>query len=184
MWDHVGMARTAKGLQTAIQQIRSLRDEFWHDVKVMGTGEQLNQNLEHAGRVADFMEFAELLTLDALVRDESCGGHFREEHQTPEGECQRNDDQFCHVSAWEFRGVGSDPVLHKEPLNFEEVPAGNAQLQVMRKRREWLSLGLFEPSMRPRERIPWDSEDIHLYEPDTENLAATGASGARPVRHV
>jgi succinate dehydrogenase / fumarate reductase flavoprotein subunit len=124
MWNHVGMARNAPGLQKAIDLIRALREEFWQDVRVLGSGETLNQNLEHAGRVADFMEFAELLTLDALVRDESCGGHFREEHQTPDGECQRNDEQFCHVAAWEYRGAGADPVLHKEPLTFEEVPLG------------------------------------------------------------
>ena len=124
MWNHVGMARTAQGLQTAIGKIRDLRDAFWDDVKVLGEGEQLNQNLEHAGRVADFMEFAELLAIDALDRDESCGGHFREEHQTPDGECQRNDEQFCHASAWEYQGVGAEPVLHKEPLTFEEVPLG------------------------------------------------------------
>lgn len=124
MWNHVGMARNAAGLQTALQQIRSLRQEFWDDVKVLGEGNELNQNLEHAGRVADFMEFAELLTLDALVRDESCGGHFREEHQTPDGECQRDDANFCHAAAWEYRGADAEPVLHKEPLTFDEVPLG------------------------------------------------------------
>ncbi len=122
MWDHVGMARNEAGLKEAVQQIRQLRDDFWKDVKVVGSGEAFNQNLEHAGRVADFMEFSELLATDALYRDESCGGHFREEHQTEEGECQRNDDDFCHVAAWEFKGVGAAPVLHKEPLEFEEVP--------------------------------------------------------------
>jgi succinate dehydrogenase / fumarate reductase flavoprotein subunit len=122
MWDNVGMARNAKGLQHAISEIRSLREEFWSDVKVLGSGETLNQNLEHAGRVADFLEFSELLAVDALQRDESCGGHFREEHQTPEGECQRNDDDYCHVSAWEFTGVGNDSVLHKEPLSFVDAP--------------------------------------------------------------
>jgi succinate dehydrogenase / fumarate reductase flavoprotein subunit len=124
MWNHVGMARNAAGLSQAIEQIRTLRDEFWSDVKVLGTADTFNQNLEHAGRVADFMEFAELLALDALERDESCGGHFREEHQTPEGECQRNDDKFCYAAAWEYRGVGAGPVLHQEPLTFEEVPLG------------------------------------------------------------
>ncbi|MBI1346383.1 succinate dehydrogenase (quinone) flavoprotein subunit [bacterium] len=121
MWDKVGMARTAEGLQQAISQIRELRDEFWRDVKVLGSGDNFNQMLEHAGRVADFMEFAELLAIDALERDESCGGHFREEHQTPDGECQRDDENYCHVSAWEFQGVGNQPVMHKEPLSFEEV---------------------------------------------------------------
>ncbi|MDP1795871.1 MAG: fumarate reductase/succinate dehydrogenase flavoprotein subunit, partial [Planctomycetaceae bacterium] len=103
MWDHVGMARNEAGLKEAVQQIRQLRDDFWKDVKVVGAGEAFNQNLEHAGRVADFMEFSELLATDALYRDESCGGHFREEHQA-EGECVRNDDAFCHVAAWEFKG--------------------------------------------------------------------------------
>ncbi len=121
MWDHVGMARNEAGLKEAVQQIRQLRDDFWKDVKVVGAGEAFNQNLEHAGRVADFMEFSELLATDALYRDESCGGHFREEHQA-EGECVRNDDAFCHVAAWEFKGVGAAPVLHKEPLSFEEIP--------------------------------------------------------------
>lgn len=122
MWDHVGMARNDAGLKAAIQEIRQLRDDFWKDVKVVGSGEAFNQNLEHAGRVADFMEFSELLATDALYRDESCGGHFREEHQTEDGECQRNDEAFCHVAAWEFKGVGAAPVLHKEPLKFEEIP--------------------------------------------------------------
>lgn len=121
MWNNVGMARTAASLQQAIEQIRQLRQEFWDDVKVLGSGDNFNQMLEHAGRVADFMEFAELLATDALERDESCGGHFREEHQTPDGECQRDDEHFCHVAAWEYQGVGQAPVLHKEPLNFEEV---------------------------------------------------------------
>jgi succinate dehydrogenase / fumarate reductase, flavoprotein subunit len=122
MWNNVGMARTAAGLQQAISEIRSLREEFWTDVKVLGSGETLNQNLEHAGRVADFLEFSELLAVDALQRDESCGGHFREEHQTAEGECHRNDNDFCHVAAWEFTGVGNDSILHKEPLSFVDAP--------------------------------------------------------------
>lgn len=122
MWNHVGMARNEAGLKQAVQQVRALREDFWKDVKVLGSGAAFNQNLEHAGRVADFMEFSELLATDALYRDESCGGHFREEHQTPDGECVRNDAAFCHVAAWGFTGVGSAPVLHKEPLSFEEVP--------------------------------------------------------------
>jgi len=122
MWDHVGMARSRAGLATAIQQIRELRDVFWNDVRVMGTGESLNQNLEHAGRVADFLEFGELLAVDALEREESCGGHFREEHQTEENEAKRDDDNFCYVAAWEFQGAGEEAVLHKEPLEFHDVP--------------------------------------------------------------
>ncbi|GIX05485.1 MAG: succinate dehydrogenase flavoprotein subunit [Planctomycetaceae bacterium] len=124
MWNYVGMSRNASGLHHAIQEIRRLRDEYWQDVRVVGDDKHFNQQVEYAGRVADFFEFAELLALDALVRDESCGGHFREEHQTPDGECQRNDAEFCHVAAWEFRGVGQEPILHKEPLVFEEVPLG------------------------------------------------------------
>jgi succinate dehydrogenase / fumarate reductase, flavoprotein subunit len=121
MWDYCGMARNRKGLEHALSLIPKLRDEFWHDVNVPGSGANLNQSLEHAGRVADFMEFAELLCLDALERDESAGGHFREEHQTEEGEARRNDAEFAHVAVWEFNGVGKRPSLHKEPLSFESV---------------------------------------------------------------
>ncbi|MEV0070381.1 fumarate reductase/succinate dehydrogenase flavoprotein subunit [Amycolatopsis sp. NPDC050768] len=118
MWDHCGMARTAEGLRKALERVPELRAEFWRDVRIPGTGEELNQELEKAARVADFLELAELLLLDALVREESCGGHFREEHQTPEGEAARDDENFSHVSAWEY---GEKPVLHKEPLNFDYV---------------------------------------------------------------
>lgn len=121
MWDRCGMARNAAGLQSAIEEIRGLREEFWQDLRVPGSGDSFNQSLEHAGRVADFLEFSELLAQDALTREESCGGHFREEHQTPENEALRNDDDYCHVAAWEFNGVGNEPTLHKEALNFEEV---------------------------------------------------------------
>jgi len=121
MWDHCGMARNEAGLKKTIDRVCELRDDFWHHVKVPGTGESFNQNLEHAGRVADFLEFAELLALDALERKESCGGHFREEYQTPEHEAQRDDKDFCYVAAWEFQGVGKSPTLHKEPLAFENV---------------------------------------------------------------
>jgi succinate dehydrogenase / fumarate reductase flavoprotein subunit len=120
-WDFVGMARTRAGLQTALQSIQSLRDEFWDDVNVTGDKNNLNPSLDYAGRVADYMEFAELLARDALHREESCGGHFREEYQTPDNEARRNDDQFSYVGAWEFKGVGVEPVLHKEPLTFDEV---------------------------------------------------------------
>jgi succinate dehydrogenase / fumarate reductase flavoprotein subunit len=120
-WDKVGMARTEEGLTQAIDDIRRLRDEFWQDVSVPGDANNLNPGLDYAGRVADYMEFAEVLALDALERRESCGGHFREEYQTPDGEAQRNDDEFTYVAAWEFKGVGTRPVMHKEPLVFEEV---------------------------------------------------------------
>jgi succinate dehydrogenase flavoprotein subunit len=121
LWEHCGMARNEKGLKEALQLIPPLRDEFWKNVNVTGENEELNQALERAGRVADYMELAELICYDALMRDESCGCHFREEHQTPEGECQRNDEQYAYVAAWEFTGVGKKPVLQKEPLVYEEV---------------------------------------------------------------
>ena len=121
VWDKVGMARSEKGLTEALAQIPALREEFWKTVSVTGANEEFNQTLERAGRVADFMEFAELLAKDALTREESCGGHFREEHQTPDGEAKRNDDKFCHVAAWEHKGEGKEPVRHEEPLKFENV---------------------------------------------------------------
>jgi succinate dehydrogenase / fumarate reductase flavoprotein subunit len=121
MWDKCGMARNASGLTEAVEKIVALREQFWKQVRVTGRAAQLNQNLEHAGRVADFMEFAELLARDALHREESCGGHFREEHQTEEGETRRDDENFKYVGAWEFKGVGQEPLLHKEPLVFVEV---------------------------------------------------------------
>jgi succinate dehydrogenase / fumarate reductase, flavoprotein subunit len=121
MWDDVGMARTERSLQDALVKIPKLREEFWNNVSVPGTPNNMNQSLEYAGRVADYLEFAELLALDALQRKESCGGHFREESQTPDGEALRDDDQFMYVAAWEFKGVGQRPELHKEPLEFEEV---------------------------------------------------------------
>ncbi|HWI20323.1 MAG TPA: fumarate reductase/succinate dehydrogenase flavoprotein subunit [Vicinamibacterales bacterium] len=120
-WDKVGMARNEAGLQQAISEIRTLRDEFWQDVNVPGDANNLNPGLDYAGRVADYMEFAEVLALDALERRESCGGHFREEYQTADGEAQRNDDEYTYVAAWEFKGVGTRPMLHKEQLMFEEV---------------------------------------------------------------
>jgi succinate dehydrogenase / fumarate reductase flavoprotein subunit len=121
MWDHVGMGRNADGLRTALKRIPELREEFWENVSVTGHAGDLNKNLEYAGRVADYLEFAELLTLDALHRNESCGGHFREEYQTPDGEALRDDENFSYVAAWEFTGVGKPPALHKEPLAFEYV---------------------------------------------------------------
>ncbi|MEP7367984.1 MAG: fumarate reductase/succinate dehydrogenase flavoprotein subunit, partial [Acidobacteriota bacterium] len=121
MWDHCGMARTEKGLKKALSEIPGLREEFWKDVKVLGTGEELNQSLEKAGRVADFFELAELMCRDALERNESCGGHFREEYQTPEGEAARDDEHYAYAAAWEYQGAGKTPVLHKEPLSFEYV---------------------------------------------------------------
>jgi len=121
MWERCGMARNAAGLKQALAEIPPLREQFWRDVKVLGSGEELNQSLEKAGRVADFFELAELMCLDALERNESCGGHFREEYQTPEGEAARDDAHYSYAAAWEFRGAGQTPVLHKEPLTFEYV---------------------------------------------------------------
>ncbi|MGC4896263.1 fumarate reductase/succinate dehydrogenase flavoprotein subunit [Micromonospora sp. DT31] len=120
MWEHCGMERSEAGLRKAIDEIRALRDQFWQRVRVPGDGEGLNQSLEKAGRVADFFELAELMCIDALHREESCGGHFRAEHQTPDGEAQRDDDRFAYVAAWEYTGTG-EPVLHKEDLTFEYV---------------------------------------------------------------
>jgi succinate dehydrogenase / fumarate reductase flavoprotein subunit len=121
MWDECGMARTAEGLERAIEQIRELRQEYWQNVNVLGSAEELNQSLEKAGRVADFFELAELMCIDARHRNESCGGHFREEYQTPEGEAQRNDDDYSYVAAWFYQGGGGSPRLEKEPLTFEYV---------------------------------------------------------------
>ena len=121
MWQHCGMARTEAGLRKALAAIPALREEFWQRVTVPGSGEHLNQALERAGRVADFLELAELVVRDALHRTESCGGHFREESQTPDGEALRDDANFSYVAAWEFTGVGQPPVLHREPLVFEHV---------------------------------------------------------------
>lgn len=121
LWNKCGMARNEAGLKEALQKIPKMREEFWKNVCVLGSGEELNQSLEKAGRVADFLEFAETLVFDALSRRESCGGHFREEFQTPEGEALRDDANFSYVAAWEFKGAGQEPILHKEPLVFEEV---------------------------------------------------------------
>ena len=120
LWEHCGMSRTSSGLETALRLIPELRERFWSEVSVPGSGESFNQTLEYAGRVADFLEFGELMCLDALRRDESCGGHFREDHQTPDGEALRNDENFAHVTAWEYRG-SHQPRPHREPLNFESV---------------------------------------------------------------
>jgi succinate dehydrogenase / fumarate reductase flavoprotein subunit len=122
VWDNCGMGRNATGLKEALEKIPVLRQEFWENAKVVGDGESINQTLERAGRVADFLELAEVMCLDALVREESCGGHFREEHQTPEGEAKRDDENFTHVTVWEYTGADSAPREHREPLEFEYVP--------------------------------------------------------------
>jgi succinate dehydrogenase / fumarate reductase flavoprotein subunit len=121
-WNHCGMARNAQGLTKAIEEIRGLREEFWQNVNVPGSGESLNQSLELAGRVADFLEFGELMVRDALHREESCGGHFREEHQTEDNEARRDDVNFRYAAAWEYSGEGGEAALHKEPLEFVDVP--------------------------------------------------------------
>jgi succinate dehydrogenase / fumarate reductase flavoprotein subunit len=121
VWDKCGMARNEKGLKEALDRIPEIREEYWKNVNVTGSPGTFNQTLERAGRVADFLEFAELMVLDALERNESCGGHFREEHQTDEGEALRDDENYCHATAWEFAGVGEKPKGHIEPLHFEEV---------------------------------------------------------------
>jgi succinate dehydrogenase / fumarate reductase flavoprotein subunit len=121
MWDYCGMVRNEEGLNKALVLIKDLKDEFWKDLNVPGGYDELNQELEKAGRVADYFELSELLVTDALNRKESCGAHFREEFQTPDGEALRNDDKFAYVAAWEYAGEGKPPVLHKEDLKFEEV---------------------------------------------------------------
>jgi succinate dehydrogenase / fumarate reductase flavoprotein subunit len=121
MWENVGMARSEASLKSALSLIPRLRAEFWENVKVTGTGTELNQQLEKAGRVADFLEFGELMARDALHRNESCGGHFRVEYEMPDGEAKRDDENFCYVAAWEYKGVDIAPELHKEPLTFENV---------------------------------------------------------------
>jgi succinate dehydrogenase / fumarate reductase flavoprotein subunit len=121
MWDNCGMSRTEQSLSKALSEIPAIREEYWKNVRVLGDNETRNQSLEKAQRVADFLEFGELLVRDALHRNESCGGHFREEYQTEEGEALRDDENFAYVGAWEFTGVDTDPVLHKEPLVFENV---------------------------------------------------------------
>ena len=121
MWNKCGMARSEASLKEALAEIPRLRASFWKDVRVPGSGQELNQSLEQAGRVADFLEFAELLCRDALERRESCGGHFRVEYQTEEGEAKRDDAAFCYVAAWQHAGDNKEPVLHKEPLEFEHV---------------------------------------------------------------
>lgn len=121
MWDKVGMARNAQGLSEAMEEIKAIREEFYRDVRVPGDVNGFNQELEKALRVADFLELGELFAKDALHRNESCGGHFREEYQTEEGEAQRDDDNFAYVAAWEYKGDPREAVLHKEELKFENV---------------------------------------------------------------
>jgi succinate dehydrogenase / fumarate reductase flavoprotein subunit len=121
MWDKCGMARTAAGLREALRRIPEIRAEFWENVTVPGSDAELNQALEKANRVADFLEFGELMCRDALHREESCGGHFREEHQTADGEAKRDDERFAYVAAWQYAGESAEPRLHREPLVFENV---------------------------------------------------------------
>ena len=121
MWDKCGMARTNEGLKEAINEIKALKDDFWKNVKVPGNAYEMNNELEKAGRVADFLELGELFAKDALHRNESCGGHFREEYATQEGEAKRNDQEFTYVAAWEYAGEPSEAKLHKEGLEFKNI---------------------------------------------------------------
>lgn len=121
MWNKCGMSRNAEELQAAIDEIAALREDFWANVKIPGEAHSMNSELEKAGRVADFLELGELFAKDALTRDESCGGHFREEYQTKEGEALRDDENFKFVSAWEYKGEPKDAVLHKEDLKYENI---------------------------------------------------------------
>jgi succinate dehydrogenase / fumarate reductase flavoprotein subunit len=122
IWDNCGMARSDAGLRKALARIPELREEFLHNLRIVGGDEELNQALEKANRVSDFLEIAELMCVDALCRRESCGGHFRVESQTPEGEAKRDDANFSYTAAWEWKGPDQPPALHKEPLTFEHVP--------------------------------------------------------------
>src|SRR4029078_3855648 len=121
MWHNCGMARDKRGLEVALQRIPELREEFWKNVNVPGSAESVNIARVHAGRVVDFLELGELMCKDALHREESCGGHFRTEHQTPDGEALRDDEHFAYVAAWEYAGEGKEPVLNKEPLVYENI---------------------------------------------------------------
>ena len=121
MWEKVGMARTKESLEQAIVEIQALRKEFWSDLKLTGKPDEFNQELEKALRLADFLELGELMARDALNRNESCGGHFREEYQTPEGEALRDDENYAYVAVWEYQGEDKEPVLYKEPLTFETI---------------------------------------------------------------
>jgi succinate dehydrogenase / fumarate reductase flavoprotein subunit len=121
LWDYVGMARNGQGLEWVIAEISRLKREYWQNVKIPGRQDTLNKNLEFAGRVADFLELGELMARDALAREESCGAHFRQEYQTPEGEAQRNDNSFAHVAAWEYTTETEKPLLHREELEFTSV---------------------------------------------------------------
>ncbi len=122
VWNDCGMARSEEGLREALARIPELREEFWSNLRIVGTGEELNQSLEKANRISDFLELAELMCVDALDRKESCGGHFRVESQTTEGEAKRDDTNFAYTAAWEWKGADQAPALHKEPLAFEYVP--------------------------------------------------------------
>ena len=121
MWEYCGMARNRAGLEAALRKIPALREEFWQNLTVTGENGELNQQLELAGRVADFLELGELICRDALAREESCGGHFREEYQSEDGEAKRDDQRFCHAAVWEYQGEGRTPLRHVEPLAFENV---------------------------------------------------------------
>ena len=179
MWDYCGMARTEEGLKTALEKIPALREEFWQNVSVLGDGDELNQSLEKAGRVADFLELGELLCLDALERRESCGGHFREEYQTPDGEALRDDENFCHVAAWEYTGDGQPPDPARRAADVRERPAPDAELQVIDAARS---------AVNPSEGRPMGGDhgcDKHA-QPHPERLAPeeprSARAGSSPTR--
>jgi len=121
LWDLVGMSRNREGLKKAIEELAKIREEFWSDIRIVSSANELNRELEKAGRVADFIEIGELMARDALQREESCGGHFREEHQTEEGEAKRDDSKFMFVAAWEYQGADREPLMHKEKLEYENI---------------------------------------------------------------
>ena len=152
MWDDCGMARTEAGLKKALKRIPELREEFWKNVNVLGSGEELNQSLENAGRVADFLEFGELMCLDALQRNESCGGHFREEFQTPDGEALRDDDKYSYVAAWEYAGAGKQPDPEQGTADIRIRPSLATELQVNEIDSSYLAAKKREPR-----RAAWSS---------------------------
>ena len=182
VWDYIGMERDRNGLEKAITEIRALRDEFWTDLRVLGESETLNSSIEKAGRVADFFELAELMARDALDREESCGGHFREESQTEEGEAQRDDENFSHVSAWEWHDADTPQTKHIEELTFEEVSRQPEELQVMSKKLN-LTLSIWRqpgPDARgqfvtyPANGIPDDASFLEMLDMVNEELIEKG----------
>ena len=162
MWDYCGMERSRQSLEKALAEIPALREEFEKDLRILGTEDSLNQSLEKAGRVADFFELAELMCRDALHREESCGGHFRVEHQTPDGEALRDDEHFAYAAAWEYAATGSEPVLHKEPLELRVRAPRTEELQVAVARTLNLTLNVWRQSQTDEtgKLVTYDVPDI------------------------